>query len=297
MTGEGDCVIPAAFEYLAPSSVPEAVSLLQQHGYDAKIIAGGQSLIPMMRFRVLQPKVLIDIGRIPGLDALREEDGYLRIGALVRSKTIETAEMIAERYPLLSATGKVVADPIVRNRGTVAGSLVHADPAGDWAAACMAARAQVVATGPNGERVIEIDEFLRDTFTTALQDGEMVTEVRIPTPGPRSGGHYLKIERKVGDFATVAVGVQITLGADGRCTQAGIGLCAVGPITLRAKAAEETLVGQPLTDELIRKAAEAAAAESQPGSDTRGPAEYKRDMVRVLTQRALQKAAQQASAQ
>ncbi len=295
--GEGDCVIPAAFEYVAPGSVAETVSLLQQHGYDAKIIAGGQSLIPMMRFRVLQPKVLIDIGRIPGLDYLKEEDGYLRIGALVRSKTLETSPMIAERYPLLSATGKVVADPIVRNRGTIAGSLVHADPAGDWAAAMMAARAQVVIAGPNGERTVAIDEFLIDTFTTALEDGEFVTEVRVPTAGPRSGGHYLKIERKVGDFATAAVGVQITLGADGRCEQAGIGLCAVGPITLRAKEAEAILVGQNLTDEVIRKAARAAAAESEPGADTRGPAEYKRDMIRVLTQRALQKAAEQASAQ
>lgn len=290
-------MIPAAFEYLVPGSVAETVSLLQQYGYDAKIIAGGQSLIPMMRFRVLQPQVVIDIGRIPDLDVLKEEQGYLRIGALVRSKTVETSALIARRYPLLAATGKVVADPIVRNRGTVAGSLVHADPAGDWAAAMMAARAEVVVTGPNGERVLPIDDFLLDTFTTALEESELVTEVRVPAPGPRSGGQYLKIERKVGDFATAAVGVQITLDPDGRVARAGIGLCAAGPITLRAKAAEAALVGQPLTEEVIRQAAQAAADESQPGSDTRGPAEYKRDMIRVLTQRALRTAAEQASAQ
>lgn len=287
-------MIPAAFEYVAPRSVAEAVALLRQHSYDAKVIAGGQSLIPMMRFRMAQPKVLVDIGRIPGLDYLREEDGYLRIGALVRHATMEHSPLIQERYPLLAATARVVADPLVRNLGTVAGSLVHADPAGDWAAAMMAARAQVVVAGPDGERLIGIDDFLVDTFTTALEPDELVVEVRVPIPGPRSGGDYQKIERKVGDFATAAVAVQVTLDEAGRCQQAGIGLCAVGPITLRAAAAEEALVGQPLDEATIRKAAALAAEAAQPTSDTRGSAEYKRDMVRVLTIRALRSAAARA---
>lgn len=285
-------MIPAAFAYKAPSSVAEAISLLREHAGEAKIISGGQSLIPMMRFRMLAPQVLIDIGRIPGLDTLAEENGYLRIGALTRTGTLEKSPLIGERYPLLAATARVVADPIVRNRGTVAGSIVHADPAGDWAAAMTAARAQIVVAGSNSERVIAIDDFLIDTFTTALEEDEVVVEVRVPIPGPRSGGSYHKIERKVGDFATAAVGVQIAMGADGRVAQAGIGLCAVGHITLRADAAEAALIGESLTTETIARAAKLAAEASQPGADTRGPEEYKRDMVRVLTARALRQASE-----
>jgi aerobic carbon-monoxide dehydrogenase medium subunit len=284
-------VIPAAFDYKAPGSLAETVSLLQEYGPDAKIIAGGQSLIPMMRFRMLMPSVLIDIGRIPDLAYLFEENDYLRIGARVTHGAMERSALLAERYPLLAATAKVVADPVVRRRGTVVGSLVHADPAGDWAAAMMAARAEVVILGPAGLRVVTIDDFLVDTFTTALGEAEVAIEVRVPVPVPRSGGSYLKIERKVGDFATAAVGVRIRLAADGRCEHAGIGLCAVGPITLRAAAAEASLIGEPLTEPVIGQAAQLAAAASQPSPDTRGPAEYKQDMIRVLTARALRQAA------
>jgi len=284
-------VIPAAFDYKAPRTLHETVSLLQEYGSDAKLISGGQSLIPMMRFRMIQPRVLIDIGRIGGLDYLLEENGYLRVGARVTHGEMERSELVTGHYPLLAATARVVADPVVRRRGTVAGSLVHADPAGDWAAAMMAARAEVVITGPNGSRVLSIDGFLVDTFTTALEEAELVTEVRVPTPGPNSGGHYLKIERKAGDFATVAVGVQIQLDAAGKCCQAGIGLCAVGPITLRAAAAEAALIGEVLTEPVIAQTAELAAASCQPTADTRGPAEYKQDMIRVLTARALRQAA------
>lgn len=280
-------MIPAAVEYRAPGTISEAVGLLQQYGYEAKIISGGMSLVPMMKFRLAQPQVLIDIGRIPGLDYLEEEAGVLRIGALVRTATMEQSRIIAERYPLLSSAAALVADPLVRNRGTVVGSLVHADPAGDWAAAMMAARAEVVVEGPNGQRTIGIDQFLVDTFTSALEEAEVAVECRVRTPRSRSGGNYQKIERKVGDYATAAVGVQVSWDQAGVCTEAGIGLCAVGPITLRARAAEQYLVGKPLTEENIRQAAALAAGESQPAADTRGPAEYKRDMVRVLTARAL----------
>lgn len=283
-------MIPAGFEYRAPSSIAETISLLQEHGSDAKIISGGQSLIPMMRFRMLSPQVLIDIGRIPGLDLLVEENGYLRIGASVRTGTMEHSSLIAQRYPLLAATARVVADPIVRNRGTVVGSIVHADPAGDWAATMMAARAQIVVAGPDGQRIVGIDDFLVDTFTSALAEAEVAVEVRVPMPGPHSGGAYHKIERKVGDFATAAVGVQIQMGDNGRCTSAGIGLCAVGSITLRAAAAEAALIGQPLNESVIVKVAALAAAGCEPSADTRGPADYKRDMVRVLTIRALKQA-------
>lgn len=289
-------MIPAAFDYVAPRSLAEAVELLQRHGPDAKVIAGGQSLIPAMKFRLMSPKVLVDIGRISDLAYMNEDQGSLRIGALTRHADLEHSPLIRERYPLLAAAARVVADPVVRNLGTVAGSLAHADPAGDWGAAMMAARAQVVIAGPKGERTVGIDEFLVDTFTTALGPDEVLAEVRVPTPGPRSGGSYLKIERKVGDFATVAVGVQVALDGTGRCASAGIGLCAVGPITLRARQAEEWLRGKELTPEVIARAGEFAAEASDPGSDTRGPAEYKRDMVRVLTARALREAAAQARA-
>jgi carbon-monoxide dehydrogenase medium subunit len=293
---EGGHVIPAAFDYKAPASLDEAVRLLQEYGPDAKLISGGQSLIPMMRFRMLQPRLLIDIGRIPGLDYLIEENAYLRIGALVTHGMMERSALVEERYPLLAATAEEVADPIVRRRGTVVGSIVHADPAADWPAAMMAARAEVVILGPKGRRVVTIDDFLVDTFTTVLDEAEIAIEVRVPAPGPRSGGHYLKIERKVGDFATAAVGVQVRLDANGRCENAGIGLCAVGPITLRAAAAEASLVGEELTEPVIAQAAQLAAAASQPTADTRGPAEYKQDMIRVLTARALRQAAAQAAA-
>lgn len=289
-------MIPAAFDYAAPRSLAEAVDLLQRYGPDAKVIAGGQSLIPAMKFRLISPKVLVDIGRVSDLAYMNEDGGYLRIGALTRHADLEFSPLIRRRYPLLAAAARVVADPVVRNLGTVAGSLAHADPAGDWGAAMMAARAEVVVVGPKGKRTVAIDDFLVDTFTTALQPDEVLVEVRVPTPGPRGGGSYLKIERKVGDFATVAVGVQVALDAAGRCARVGIGLCAVGPITLRARQAEELLQGKELTAEAIARAGELAAEASDPVGDTRGPAEYKRDMVRVLTVRALREAAAQARA-
>lgn len=289
-------MITPPFDYVAPRTVAEAVQLLRKHGYEAKVLAGGQSLIPMLRFRLLEPALLVDINRIEDLAYLREEDGFLRIGALTRHADVENAPGLEKRYPLLVATARVVADPLVRNRGTVAGSLVHADPAGDWGAAMLAAGAQMVVTGPDGSRTLSIDEFLVDTFTTAMGEEELLTEVRVPIPPERSGGAYLKLERKLGDFAIAAVGVQVTLNAAGECTRAGIGLCAVGPISLRASRAEEYLVGKPLTADTIAEAARLAAEQAEPTSDQRGPEEYKRDMVRVLTQRALQEAAERARA-
>ncbi|WP_448601102.1 FAD binding domain-containing protein [Thermoflexus hugenholtzii] len=287
-------MFPALFEYVAPSTLDQAIRLLQQYGPDARLLAGGQSLIPMMRFRLVNPKVLIDLNRIHGLDFLEEDRGVLRIGAMVRHRAMERASLIQQRYPLLADTARVIADPIVRNWGTVGGSIAHADPAGDWGAALLAAKAEVVITGPKGRRIgqrtLPLEEFFTGPFMTALQPGEIVTEIRVPAPGPREAGAYLKIERKVGDFAVVAVGVQIALDADGVCRKAGIGLCAVGPTSLRAREAEEWLMGKRLDERVIARAGELAAEAAQPTSDTRGPAEYKRDMVRVLTVRALRKA-------
>lgn len=283
-------MFPAAFDYVAPTTLDQALSILSSYGPDAKILAGGQSLIPAMRFRLIAPKVLVDINRIGGLNFLEESDGWLRLGALVRHRDLEASELIRSRYPLLADTAAVVADPIVRNLGTVAGSLAHADPAGDWGAALLAAGAEVLVSGPRGERRVPLGGFFTGPLVTVLQPDEIVTEVRVPVPGPREAGAYLKLERKVGDFAVVAVGVQVVLDETGVCRRAGIGLCAVGPTSLRAAAAEEWLVGKMPDEAVIGRAGELAAAASSPADDTRGPAEYKRDMVRVLTVRALRRA-------
>ncbi len=283
-------MFPAAFEYVAPTNLDQALSILSSYGPDAKILAGGQSLIPAMRFRLITPKVLVDINRVGGLNFLEESDGWLRLGALVRHRDLEVSELIRSRYPLLADTAAVVADPIVRNLGTVAGSLAHADPAGDWGAALLAAGAQVVVAGPQGQRTAPLGGFFTGPLVTVLQPDEVITEVRVPVPGPREAGAYLKLERKVGDFAVAAVGVQVALDEAGVCRKAGIGLCAVGPTPLQATAAEGWLVGKVPDDDVIRRAGELAAAASSPSDDTRGPAEYKRDMVRVLTVRALRRA-------
>jgi carbon-monoxide dehydrogenase medium subunit len=283
-------VYPPRFEYVVPETLEEAVEQLAQRGDEAKVLAGGQSLIPLLKLRFSAPEALVDINRIGGLDTLAEEDGVLRIGALVRHKTCERSELLRDRHPLLSQTAAQVSDPIVRNLGTVCGSVAHADPQGDWGSALLASGAEVVARGPGGERRIPMSDFFEGVFTTALEPTEIVTEVRVPDPGPRSGGAYLKLERKIGDFATAAVGVQLRL-EDGHVGRAGIALTGVGPTNLRATEAEQALAGRELDDEAIRGAAELAAKAAQPHSDLRGSTEYKRQVVRVFTERALRAAA------
>jgi carbon-monoxide dehydrogenase medium subunit len=283
-------VYPASFEYFAPTTLDDALSTLGRLGEDGRVLAGGQSLIPVMKLRFAMPGALVDINRIQGLDGLSDEGGALEIGALVRHKTCETSPLLRERYPLLSDAARQISDPIVRNLGTVCGSLAHADPQGDWASAMMAARAEVVArSADGGERTIPIDELIEGPFTTSLRTGEMITKVRVPSPGPRSGGTYLKLERKVGDFATVGVAVQVSL-SNGSVGEAGIALTAVGPRNLRATAAEEALRGNAPGDEAIANAARLAAEAAQPVDDHRGTAEYKRNVVRVYVERGLRKA-------
>src|SRR5215475_7743728 len=217
-------MIPPAFEYLRPKTIPEAIAFLQQYGDDAKILSGGQSLIPMMKFRLARPGYLVDINRISGLSYIKEEGGCLKIGGLTRESDLESSDLIRARYPIILDTAHVIADPQVRNLATVAGNLAHGDPANDHPATMLALGAQVVATGSRGERVIPIEEFFVSLFSTGLQQGEILTEIRIPLPPPRSGGAYFKLERKVGDFATAAVAAQVTLDNTGTCQQAGIGL-------------------------------------------------------------------------
>src|SRR5713101_7218026 len=228
-------MIPAAFEYHAPNSISEATALLAKLGEDAKILSGGQSLIPLMKLRLAGPRHLVDINGIPDLAYVREADGFLRIGALTRESDLEDSDLVRTRYPLLFDTCEVIADPLVRNLATIGGNLAHGDPANDHPATMLAFGAEVVAVGPRGERRIPIASFFTGPFSTALKMDEIVVEIRIPTPPPRSGGAYLKLERKVGDFATAAVAVQLTLSQNGICEHVGIGLTNVGPTPIKAE--------------------------------------------------------------
>jgi carbon-monoxide dehydrogenase medium subunit len=282
---------PASFEYFAPTTLEEAEGLLQQYGDEAKVLAGGQSLIPLMKLRFAAPAVLVDINEVEGLDGLAEEDGALRIGALVRHAACERSELLGGRYRMLGDAAPQISDPVVRNRGTVGGSLAHADPQGDWGSVMIAARAYVVAQGPEGTRAIPVREFFQGPFTTALEPEEILTEIRVPDPGPKAGGTYVKLERKVGDFATVGVAVQVSF-SNGTVEQAGIALTGVGPANLAAETAEEALAGSALDEEAIREAARLAAEAAQPHGDLRGSDAYKRNVVRVFTERGLRAAAE-----
>jgi carbon-monoxide dehydrogenase medium subunit len=286
-------MIPAKFDYYAPTSLGEALKLLSEHAGSAKILAGGQSLIPAMRFRLSTPEVLVDLNKIEGLDYIKEVNGHLAIGALTRESAIDKSSLIQQKYPLLADTAKVIADPLVRNLATMGGNLAHADPANDHPATVLSYGAKVVAVGPKGERTIPIDDFFTGLFENCLEPNEILKEVQIPTPPANSGGAYLKIERKVGDYAVAAVAVQLTLEGD-ICKAVRIGLTNVSTVPMRAKSAETILLGNPLTEENIKAASVAAAADSDPTSDLRGTAEYKRDLVRVITKRALRTAIQRA---
>ena len=310
-------MIPPQFDYHAPGGLDEALGLLGELD-DAKVMSGGQSLLPMLKLRLAGPANIIDIGRIPGLDMIEERDGCLRIGALVTETQLEESAAVAERYPILLDTARVIADPLVRNRATVCGNIAHGDPANDHPATMLALRAHVVATGPNGERTIDIDDFFHGLFMTALGEDEILTELHIPVPPAGSGGAYVKLERKVGDYAVAGAAVQLTLDDDGKVTKAGVGLTNLGFAPIRATAAEETLLGAdfvpagglrgaiekirdaitsaPDADEVIAAAAQAAADMTEPVEDRRGSVEYKRNMARVLTERAIRKALARAGA-
>ena len=280
-------MIPPPFEYLNPNQVSEAISLLQKHGEEAKILAGGHSLIPAMKLRFAMPEYLIDISGIDGLEYIHEEDGQLKIGAMTRESSLEESNLVKDNYPLLLDTVKMIADPQVRNMATVGGNLAHGDPANDHPATMIALRASVAVEGPNGRREIGIDDFFPDFFTTALEDNEILTEIRIPASQPGSGGAYQKIERKVGDYAAAAVACQLSLEADGKIQQIGIGLTNVGPVPIRSVGAEGNLRGKTPDDSLIQESGRLAAEECNPVDDLRGSAGYKRDLVNELTQRSI----------
>jgi aerobic carbon-monoxide dehydrogenase medium subunit len=282
---------PASFDYFAPTTLDEALALLEEYGEDAKVLAGGQSLIPLMKLRFASPRALVDINGVSELGELEERDGSLHVGALVRHKACERSELLRGRWATMGDAAPLISDPIVRNLGTVGGSLAHADPQGDWGSVMLAMRAEITVRGPNGTRTIPIDEFFEGPFTTALEPTEILTGVRIPDPGARAGGTYLKLERKVGDYATVGLAVHISF-SNGSVGGAGIALTGVGPKNLRAEAAEQVLAGRALDDEAISEAARLAAEAAEPRTDIRGTEEYKRNVVRVFVERGLRKAAE-----
>lgn len=286
-------MIPGAFDYHAPQRLEEVFALLAEHGDDAKILAGGQSLIPAMRFRLASPAVLIDINKLSDLSYVREENGQLAIGALTRETMLEESELVRNQYPLLFDAARVIADPLVRNRATVGGNLAHADPANDHPAVMLAYGARVLVRGSGGTRVIPIDELFVGLFETSLRPQELIIEIQIPKPGAQSGGAYLKTERKVGDYAVSAVAVQLTMDGP-TCTAARIALTNVNLVPMRALQAEQAVIGQALSDDVLEAAGRAAAEECDPSADLRGTVEYKRDLTRVLAKRALRKAAERA---
>ena len=290
-------MIPQSFEYCRPGTLPEAVALLEQHGDAAKILSGGQSLIPMMKVRLARPEYLIDINQIAGLQYIKEENGYLKIGGLTREADLEASDLVRSKYPIILDTASMIADPQVRNLATVGGNLAHGDPANDHPATMLALGAEIIAVGPRGERNIPVKDFFLSVFTTALEHGEILTEIRIPIPRAASGGAYFKLERKVGDFATVGVAAQVTVDAAGICQDAGIGLTNVGATPLKANRTEDFLRGKRLDESNIKQAAQLAAEAAQPSSDLRGPAEYKVSMVKELTRRALTRARERSAAQ
>ena len=287
-------MIPAPFDYAAPMTLAEAFALLEEHGDEAKILAGGHSLIPMMKLRFASPEFLIDINNIPGLSYIKESDGYLRIGAMTREADLDHSGLIRSRYPIFTDASKLIADPQVRNMGTIGGNLAHGDAANDHPAVMLAMRAEVVISSSEGQRVVPIDEFFFGFYMTAVQPNEILTEIRIPVPPAHTGNAYHKLERKVGDYATAGVAVQLTVDGKGFCTHAGIGLTNVNPTPMRATRSEEALVGEKMTEEAIARAAQMAAEDCNPSDDLRGDEEYKRAMVGVLTKRMIHNALERA---
>lgn len=288
-------MIAQSFQYEAPGTLTEAISMLHKYGEDAKVLSGGHSLIPMMKLRFANPECLIDINNIPDLAYIKEEGGVIKIGALTREAEIEHSDLLKKYFPIFADVTKLIADPQVRNRGTIGGNLAHGDAANDHPAVMLALNATIIATGSDGPRSIPIDEFFFGFYMTALQHGEILTEIQIPIPPAGTGNAYHKLERKVGDYATAGVAVQLTLDEKGICTAAGIGLTNVNPTPLRASRSEQALTGKHITDETIAEAARYASEDCSPSADLRGSEEYKRAMVAVLVKRMIHRAVEKIS--
>lgn len=287
-------MIPSSFDYSAPATLDEALTLLKDLGDEAKILAGGHSLIPMMKLRFAEPGHLVDINNIPGLSYVKEEGGQLLIGAMTREVDLEESDLVADKFPIFLDAAKLIADPQVRNWGTIGGNLAHGDAANDHPAVMIALNAEVEITGQDGSRWVSINDFFYGFYMTAVQEGEILTAIRIPVPQGKNGNAYHKNERKVGDYATAGVAVHIELDGSGKCTFAGIGLTNVNPTPLKAERSEQALVGTTLDEEAIENAAQYASEDCSPSDDLRGSEEYKRRVVKALTKRMIHKALERA---
>jgi aerobic carbon-monoxide dehydrogenase medium subunit len=280
-------MIPAAFDYVAPKSLPEAVAELVKHGSEAKVLAGGHSLIPLMKLRLSTPSFLVDIGRIKDLNYIREVDSHIALGALTSHHEIEFSDLVKARLPLLAQAAAQIGDPQVRNRGTIGGVAAHADPNGDFPTCLLALDAELIAVSSRGERSIKAQDFFVDTFTTALDSAEILREIRIPRPQPQSRGTYLKFSRRSQDWAIVAVAAQVSL-REGKVERVAIGLTGMGARPLRATSAEQALAGKPANADSLRQAAAHAADGTEPPEDLNGSSDYRRHLAQVLTRRALE---------
>ncbi len=287
-------MLPGTFDYTAPRSIDEALSKLAELGDEGRVLAGGQSLIPMMKLRLAAPAALVDINKVSDLAYITAVNGHVAVGALARHADVAASPLIRSGNQTVASAAHWVADPLVRNRGTMCGSIAHCDPEGDWNSVMLAIGGSVVARSMGGERVIPIGEFLVDFFTNALRPGEMVTEIRIPAKKPRSGGAYLKLERKIGDYATVGVATHLVLDGSGKVAEAGLALTSVYRHNLKVTEAESMMIGQTAGPALFAEAAAIAARVCEPESDVRGPAEYKRAVVSEYTKRGFAQALDQA---
>nr|ACL50611.1 carbon-monoxide dehydrogenase middle subunit [Aeropyrum pernix] len=286
---------PASFEVLIPKSLDEALDMLEKYGDNAKVLAGGHSLIPMMRLRLVKPTYVIYIGRIPGLSYIREEGGEIRIGALTTHNEIEESSLLREKNPLLSETASKIGDLQVRNMGTIGGSLAHADPAADYPAALAALEASVVLRSKAGERVVKLEDFIIGPYITDLQPSELLVEVRVPSLSGRFGTAYEKLVFRASDFAIVGVAALVQLSGDGTAEKVRVGLTGVDEKPVRARGVEEELEGKRLSEDLIARAAERASEGINPPTDIRASAEYRKRMARALTKRALTRAFRKAA--
>ena len=286
---------PAPFEYFRPRSLDEALALVAEHGGDAKALAGGQSLIPAMNFRLATPSVLVDLNSISGLDYIDDRDGGVRIGGMTRQRALERSTLVTQRFPLIAETMPHIAHPAIRNRGTIGGSLAHADPAAELPAVMLALRSTLVVASPSGTREIPAEEFFVGLFSTAVQTGELLTEIRIPRLPARSGCAFQEISRRHGDFALVGVAAVVRLDENGRCDEARVALLSVGDRPILAAQAVNALKGQMPAPESIRAAAELAATRDiDPPSDIHASARYRRQLAKVLTRRTLERAFERA---
>jgi carbon-monoxide dehydrogenase medium subunit len=285
---------PAAFEYLKASSISDAISLLKQYGDDAKLLAGGQSLVPMMKLRVARPKYLIDVHRIAELNYIREETGRLCIGAMARHMEIEESSLIEVKLPMLREAASEIGDAQVRNRGTIGGGLVEADPCGDYGPVALALSAQMKCIGPRGERVIAAADFFTFAYTTALEPDEILTEIAFPLPAKDSAGVYVKLEKVAGDFAIASAAVQLSLNANATCREIGVGAAGGGAVPQKGSSVEMLLRGKKVTDALIKQAGELILEGAEPIEDMRGSAAYKKKALSAILRRALTEALRRA---